>query len=206
MKTLYTIGIDFGTSNSCVAYATYYDRASGDIDPDPIQRPEALSFQHRETVPTVMFLGDGREQQPLFGEACRGEVRLLSGVDTIRASSFALAALKRAGKHSCSASSSSATCGSARPRWSRWTARKAESGSRPSWAIRCSGPPTSEKKPAGPPRKPDFRTCTWKRSSMAALYSHLCEDKRAFQPKPGSRILMVDMGAARRTLRSCSSR
>ena len=29
---------------------------------------------------------------------------------------------------------------------------------------------------------------------MAALYSHLCEERDAFQPKPGSRILMVDMG------------
>ena len=34
MQTLYTIGIDFGTSNSCVSYATYYDRGNGDVDPD----------------------------------------------------------------------------------------------------------------------------------------------------------------------------
>src|SRR4051812_13105738 len=68
MKTVYAIGIDFGTSNSCVAYATYYDKGNGEVDPDPIQAPEAITFNHRNTIPTVVFLGDGKEQGPLFGE------------------------------------------------------------------------------------------------------------------------------------------
>src|SRR5687767_2518494 len=69
MKTVYAIGIDFGTSNSCVTYATYYDRGTGgEVDPDPIQAPEAITFNHRNTIPTVVFLGDGKDLQPLFGE------------------------------------------------------------------------------------------------------------------------------------------
>src|SRR4051794_41148816 len=68
MKTLYAVGIDFGTSNSCVAYATYYDRGNGEVDPDPLQRPDVVTFNHRETIPTVMFLGDGKDQAPQFGE------------------------------------------------------------------------------------------------------------------------------------------
>src|SRR5947207_2680432 len=67
MKTLYAIGIDFGTSNSCVAYATYHDRGNGVVDPEPLHRPEVVSFQHRDTVPTVVFVGQGRELPPLFG-------------------------------------------------------------------------------------------------------------------------------------------
>src|SRR5688500_1248252 len=67
MKTVYAIGIDFGTSNSCVTYATYYEQGKGEIDPDPIQRPEVIPFQHHDTIPTVIFLGDGKEQPPLFG-------------------------------------------------------------------------------------------------------------------------------------------
>jgi len=31
-------------------------------------RPEALTFQHKDTIPTVVFLGDGADQQPLCGE------------------------------------------------------------------------------------------------------------------------------------------
>ena len=42
MRTVYTIWIDFGTSNSCVTYASYYDRGNGEVDPDPLQRPEAI--------------------------------------------------------------------------------------------------------------------------------------------------------------------
>lgn len=68
MKTLYSIGIDFGTSNSCVAFATYYERAPGEVDSDPLHRPEAVTFNHRETIPTVVFLGNGTDHPPMFGE------------------------------------------------------------------------------------------------------------------------------------------
>lgn len=68
MKTLYTIGIDFGTSNSCVSYASYNLRTDGTVDPVPLKRPEALTLQHADTIPTVVFLGDEAGQPTLFGE------------------------------------------------------------------------------------------------------------------------------------------
>src|SRR5437879_3449457 len=68
MSTVYAIGIDFGTSNSCVTYATYYEDMNGRLEGTPIHRPEALTFQHKDTIATVVFLGDGADQQPLCGE------------------------------------------------------------------------------------------------------------------------------------------
>lgn len=67
MKTVHTIGIDFGTANSCVAYATYLDRGNGDVDPNPIHRAEVIPFYGRDTIPTAIHAGDGRAQAPCFG-------------------------------------------------------------------------------------------------------------------------------------------
>src|SRR5689334_16917747 len=61
MSTVYAIGIDFGTSNSCVTYATYYEDMNGRLEGTPVHRPEALTFQHKDTIPTVVFLGDGQD-------------------------------------------------------------------------------------------------------------------------------------------------
>src|SRR5437773_1382750 len=84
MGTLYTIGIDFGTANSCVAYASYEDRGGGQVDPDPLHRPEVIPFYNRDTVPTAIHLGDGKTQPPTFGRMAeeRGAVdpaRLYTG-------------------------------------------------------------------------------------------------------------------------------
>ena len=42
------IGIDFGTANSCVGYAAYTDRGTGEVDPDPVKRPEVVTFNNDE--------------------------------------------------------------------------------------------------------------------------------------------------------------
>src|SRR5437899_841375 len=68
MGIVYVVGIDFGTSNSCVTYATYYQDFNGRLETSPVHRPEAISFQHRDTIPTVIFLGNGNDQPPLYGE------------------------------------------------------------------------------------------------------------------------------------------
>src|SRR5579862_9357446 len=68
MGLVYGVGIDFGTSNSCVTVATYYDDVNGGVEPTPVHRPEALTFHHRDTIPTVIFLGDGKSHPPLYGE------------------------------------------------------------------------------------------------------------------------------------------
>src|SRR5207248_2111738 len=41
---------------------------NGRLEGTPVHRPEALTFQHKDTIPTVVFLGDGGEQPPLCGE------------------------------------------------------------------------------------------------------------------------------------------
>src|SRR5215208_1664989 len=68
MSTVYAIGIDFGTSNSCITFSTYYEDMNGRLEPEPIHRPEAVTFQHRDTIPTIIFLGDKSGQPPLYGE------------------------------------------------------------------------------------------------------------------------------------------
>src|SRR5438045_9722920 len=66
MRTVYTIGIDFGTANSCIAYASYNDRGNGEVDPDPLHRPEVIPFHGRDTIPTAILLGAGPQQSALY--------------------------------------------------------------------------------------------------------------------------------------------
>src|SRR5207244_3438184 len=68
MPTLHTIGIDFGTANSCVAYAAYLDRGRGEVDPDPLRRPEVLLFNNRDTIPSAIHRGVNGHP-PVFGYA-----------------------------------------------------------------------------------------------------------------------------------------
>src|SRR6266702_908820 len=114
MSTVYAIGIDFGTSNSCVTYATYYEDMNGRLEGTPVHRPEALTFQHKDTIATVVFLGDGADQQPLCGEMA-GATR------------------------SCSRSSFWPICAPAWPISCRWTSRPRTSASRRSSATRSNG-------------------------------------------------------------------
>lgn len=193
MKTLYTIGIDFGTSNSCVAYATYYDRGSGDVDPDPVHRPEAIAFNHRETIPTIMFLGDGSDQPPMFGEPAeekapfypeltRSGFKLRLGRPDTGREAYLLAKQFLTHLRQRTAEVVPLDSKDNRLRFEtivghpvQWSADQREETRR---AAQEAG----------------FPNVQLEEESMAALYSHLCEDKGAFQPKPGSRILMVDMG------------
>jgi len=67
MSRVYATGIDFGTSNSCVCVACYRLRNDGRLSPRPIKRPEPVTIQSGETVPTALFLGAGGEPT-VFGE------------------------------------------------------------------------------------------------------------------------------------------
>ena len=193
MKTLYAIGIDFGTSNSCLTYATYYDRGNGQVDPDPVHRPEAVSFNHQETIPTVVFLGDGKEQQPLFGhlaeekapyypELTRSGFKLRLGHEATGKEAFMLSRqfLAHLRQRAGEVIPFDKTDGSVRIETVvghpvQWSADQREETKRA--AIEAG-----------------FPNVRLEEESMAALYSHLCDDREGFQPKPGSRILMVDMG------------
>lgn len=193
MKTVYTIGIDFGTSNSCVSYATYYDRGNGEVDPDPLQSPEAIPFNNRDTIPTVVFLGDGKEQPPLFGEVAeekapfypeltRSGFKLRLGRPDTGREAFLLAKqflthLRRRAAEvvPLDGKDKSIRIETYVGHPVQWSADQREETRRA--AIEAG-----------------FPNVHLEEESMAALYSHLCDDRDGFLPKPGSRILMVDMG------------
>lgn len=192
MNTLYAIGIDFGTSNSCVTYATYYHRGGSEVDPDPIQRPEAIPFNHRDTLPTVIFLGDGKSQPPLFGELAeekapfypeltRSGFKLRLGSPQTGREAYLLAKQflsylrqRTAEVVPLDSKESSIRIETVVGHPVQWSADQREETRRA--AIEAG-----------------FPNVRLEEESMAALYSHLC-DPDGFQPRPGSRILMVDMG------------
>jgi molecular chaperone DnaK (HSP70) len=193
MKTVYAIGIDFGTSNSCVTYATYYDRGAAEVDPDPLQRPEAVSFNNRDTIPTVVFLGDGKDQPPLFGELAEekspyypaltrsGFKMRLGRPDTGReafllARQFLAHLRRRAAEYvPLDAPDRNIRIETIVGHPVQWTADQREETRRAAMEA-------------------GFPNVRLEEESMAALYSHLCDDRDGVQPKPGSRILLVDMG------------
>lgn len=192
MQTLYAIGIDFGTSNSCVAYATYYDRGSEEIDADPLQRPEVIPYNRRETVPTVVFLGDGKQQAPQFGELAEEKapyypeltrsgfkLRLANpetGREAFLLSRQFLVYLRQrvAEVVPMDGKDSRVRVETIVGHPVQWTSDQREETRR---AATEAG----------------FPNVRLEEESMAALYSHLC-DPDSFQPRPGGRILMVDMG------------
>jgi len=193
MKTLYSIGIDFGTSNSCVTVATYYDRGAGELEPEPIQRPEAVSFHQQKTVPTVVFLGNGRDQSPLFGqlaeekapyypELTRSGFKLRLSHPTTGKEAYLLSKqfLSHLRQRTAEIVPLDKKDGSIRVETIighpvQWTPDQRDETKRAAIAA-------------------GFPNVRLEEESMAALYSHLCDDRDNFQPRPGSRILMVDMG------------
>jgi molecular chaperone DnaK (HSP70) len=193
MKTVYTIGIDFGTSNSCVTYATYLDRGNGEVEPEPLHRPEAIAFNHRDTIPTAIFLGDGGEQQPLFGEPAeerspfypeltRSGFKLRLAHPEHGREAFLLA--KQFFQHLRKRTAEVV------PLDRKDSAVRFETvvGHPVQWSADQRDATRRAAMEAG------FPNVRLEEESMAALYSHLCDDPEGRRPKPGSRILMVDMG------------
>lgn len=193
MKTVYSIGIDFGTSNSCVSYATYYDRGNGEVDPDPLQRPDVVTFNHRDTVPTVVFVGDGRDHPPMFGELADEKSPFFP---ELTRSGFKLK-LSHAtgGREAYLLTKQFLTYLRQRtaevvPLNQRDASVRVETiiGHPVQWS------PDQREETRRAAIEAGFPNVRLEEESMAALYSHLCDDRDNFQPKPGSRILMVDMG------------
>jgi molecular chaperone DnaK (HSP70) len=193
MKTLYSIGIDFGTSNSCVAIATYFERSPGEVDPDPLHRPEAVTFSLRNTIPTVVFLGDGQEQPPLFGEPAeekaayfpeltRSGFKLRLGHPTHGREAFLLA--KQFLAHLRARAAEIVPLDAKDP-----NSRIETVIGHP---VQWSADQREETRRAA--QEAGFPNVRLEEESMAALYSHLCDEQEGFVPKPGSRVLMVDMG------------
>lgn len=193
MPNVYAIGIDFGTSNSCVALATYFDRGDGTLDPDPLRRPEALEFDMRQTVPTVVFLGDGGAMPPQFGELAEEQA---AHYPELTRQGFKLhLSDARHGPEAFALSQQFLTYLHDRvaeviPLDSRQSSDRVETivGHPVQWSADQREETRRAAQEAG------FPNVRLEEESMAALYSHLCDSERQFQPKPGSRILMMDMG------------
>jgi len=192
MNTLYAIGIDFGTSNSCVTYATYYHRGNSEVDPEPLQRPEAITFNRQHTISTTIFLGDGKDQPPLFGELAEEKAPYYP---ELTRSGFKLRlAHAEHGREAFLLSKQflmhlRQRAAEVVPLDSRDSSIRIETVV--GHPVQWSADQREETKRAAV--EAGFPNVRLEEESMAALYSHLC-DPEAFQPRPGSRVLMVDMG------------
>src|SRR5436309_656281 len=194
MSTVYAIGIDFGNSNSCVTYATYYEDMNGRLEGTPVHRPEALTFQHKDTIPTVVFLGDGQDQQPLCGEMAEEKAVFFP---ELTRSGFKLR-LGRPGQSGRDAYLlSKQFLAYLRARLSEYVPldqpaqnQRIETiiGHPVQWSIDQREETRRAAEEAG------FPNVMLEEEPLAALYSHLCDERTGFQPQPGSQILMIDMG------------
>ena len=194
MSTLYAIGIDFGTSNSCVTYATYYEDMNGRLEGTPVHRPEALTFQHKDTIATVVFLGDGADQQPLCGEMAEEKAVFFP---ELTRSGFKLR-LGRPGQSGRDAFLlSKQFLAYLRTRLADFVPldqpaqnQRIETiiGHPVQWSIDQREETRRAATEAG------FPNVMLEEEPLAALYSHLCDERGSFHPQPGSQILMIDMG------------
>ncbi len=193
MGTIYAIGIDFGTANSCVAYASYFDRGNGEVDPDPLHRPEVIPFYNRDTVPTAIHLGDGQSQPPTFGRMAeeRGAVdplRLYTGFklnlghpekgrDAFLMAKYFLGYLRRRVEQFVPLGIENAN-------------ERVETivGHPVQWSADQREATLRAAQEAG------FPNVRVEEESMAALYCHVFDEGGNFQLKSGSYVLTVDMG------------
>jgi hypothetical protein len=192
MGIVYAVGIDFGTSNSCVTYATYYQDMNGRLEASPVHRPEALTFHHRDTIPTVIFLGNESGQPPLYGEMA--EEKAVFFPELTRAG-FKL----RLGKPGASGRDAylltKQFLAYLRSRVAEFVPIDQEGvyvqtivGHPVQWSLDQREETRRAAQEAG------FPNVQIEEESLAALYAHLCEERGDFRPEPGSRILMIDMG------------
>ncbi|MFN3653170.1 MAG: Hsp70 family protein [Armatimonadota bacterium] len=193
MATVYAIGIDFGTANSCVAFASYFDRGNGEVDPDPLHRPEVVPFHNRDTVPTCLHLGDGKTQPPTFGlpaeeRATFDPARFFTGFklqlgdtergrDAFLMAKYFMGYLRR-------------RIGQFVPIDSKDPNIRVETivGHPVQWNADQREATLRAAQEAG------FPNVRLEEESLAALYCHVFDERTGFQPKPGSHVLTVDMG------------
>lgn len=193
MGTVYAVGIDFGTANSCVAYASYFDRGNGEVDPDPLHRPEVIPFHNRDTVPTCMHLGDGQKQPPTFGQAAEERAafdpaRFFTGFklhlgqeetgrDAFLMTKYFLGYLRR-------------RVATIVPLDAPGPDERVETivGHPVQWSSDQREATLRAAQEAG------FPNVRLEEESLAALYCHIFDERTGFRPKPGSYILTVDMG------------
>jgi hypothetical protein len=191
---VYVIGIDFGTSNSCVTCATYERSSTGKLDPHPISPPTPIAIDGRETVPTVLCLGTEDGDELLFGEVAEEKAALYP--ERVRAGfKIRLGAPGDAGQDAF--------------HWTReflthLRALAAEhvpldaEGKRDQihtvigHPVQWTADQRDETRRAA--EEAGFPNVQLEDESLAALYAHLCEEGSSFRPEAGSRVMMIDMG------------
>lgn len=193
MGTVYAVGIDFGTANSCVAFASYFDRGGGEVDPDPLHRPEVIPFHNRDTVPTAIHIGDGKQRIPVYGYAAeeRASVdpqhfftgfKLMLGHQDKGRDAFLMAKYflnylrRRVAEHV--------------PLDTKDPNERVEVivGHPVQWS------PDQRESTLRAALEAGFPNVRLEEESLAALYCHVFDERSAFRPKPGSYVLTVDMG------------
>lgn len=193
MKTVHTIGIDFGTANSCVAYATYLDRGNGDVDANPVHRAEVIPFYGKDTIPTAIHAGDGRSQAPTFGVPAEERAAL----DPKRFYSGFKLYLGRPDTGPNAFLLSKYFFGYLKQRVADFV------------PINNPGPDDRIETVVGHPvqwnadqreatlkaaQEAGFPNVTLEEESLAALYCHVFDERTGLRPRPGSHVLTIDMG------------
>jgi hypothetical protein len=193
MSTVYAIGIDFGTNNSCVTYASYYEDARGRLQPDPIHRPDVITFQLRDTIPTVVFRPHGEGQKCLYGELAEEKAIFFPDM-TFSGFKLALGQPDEVGQQAF---------GLSREFFRYLRSRVADfvpfDGAGNCRVETIVGHPVQwstdqREETRRAAEEAGFPNVVLEDESLAALYACLCEDRGSFEPEPGSQILMIDMG------------
>jgi len=195
MGTVHTIGIDFGTANSCVAFASYFDRGHGEVDPDPLRRPQVIQFQNRDTVPTCIHLGDRTPQNPpAFGPAAE-ERALFDPGRFYTGFKLYLGRQDKAGEDAFQMTKHflqflRARIGQFVPIEGAGKGERIETvvGHPVQWNADQRNATLHAALEAG------FPSVRLEEESLAALYCHVFDERMGFSPKPGSYVLTVDMG------------
>lgn len=193
MKRFYAIGIDFGTSNSCVCQACYVRSDDGTLSPVPLKRPEAVAVQYRDTVPTVIFRGTTNDP-PIYGEIAEEKMLFYPeltlsnfkmrlgtpGIEgqeayqcTVEFLKFLKTQLSEAVPFDASPDEVEFATTVGHP--VQWSADQRELTRR---AAEEAG----------------FPNVTLEDESSAAIYYHLCEESLNVAPGQHARILVIDMG------------
>ncbi|HTE19047.1 MAG TPA: hypothetical protein VK689_11790, partial [Armatimonadota bacterium] len=192
MRTVYAIGIDFGTANSCVAYASYLDRGNGEVDPNPVHRSEVITFHGRDTIPTAIHLGDG-QQPPAFGAPAEERApfdpqrfytgfKLHLGREDTGSNAFLLTRY---------------FLSYVRRRVAEFVPLDTPNpdehvetilGHPVQWNADQREATLKAAEEAG------FPNVRLEEESLAALYCHVFDERAGFRPKPGSYVLTIDMG------------
>jgi molecular chaperone DnaK (HSP70) len=192
MSTVYAIGIDFGTANSCVAYASYFDRDAQEVDPDPLHRPEVIPFYGKDTIPTAIHLGDGRGVAA-FGQAAEEKAtfdpsrfftgfklhlgREDTGTNAFLLTRHFLTYLRRRVAEFVPLDGNGANhrIETIVGHPVQWNADQREATLR---AVQEAG----------------FPNVRLEEESLAALYCHIFDERTGFRPRPNSYVMTIDMG------------